>query len=71
MLFTGVGVLLASKVVVLGDNIKLNYWRKKKENAQPQWKLLIAVFFKTGECRHFSNSVLSRQHTWSNESDVS
>ena len=35
MLFTGVGVLLVSKVVVLGDNIKLNRWRKKKENEQP------------------------------------
>ena len=37
MLFTGVGVLLVSKVVVLGDNIKLNSRRRKKENAQPQW----------------------------------
>ena len=28
-------MLLVSKVVVLGDNIKLNRWRKKKENEQP------------------------------------
>ena len=27
MLFTGIGVLLVSKHVVLGDNFKLNRWR--------------------------------------------
>ena len=38
MLFTGVGVSLVSKLVVLGDNFKLNRWRKKKENEQSyQW----------------------------------
>ena len=31
MLFTGVGVLLVSKVEVLVDNIELNYWKKKKK----------------------------------------
>ena len=41
MLFTGIGVLLVSKFVVLGDNIKLNRWRKKKENRQTQWWLFI------------------------------
>ena len=28
---------LCVKLVVLGDNLKLNRWRKKKENEQPQW----------------------------------
>ena len=32
---SGGGVLLVLKVVALGDNIKLNRWRKK-ENKQPQ-----------------------------------
>ena len=41
VLFTGIGVLLVSKLVVLGDIFKLNRWRKK-ENEQPQWYLLIA-----------------------------
>ena len=45
VLFTGVGVLLVSEVVVLGDIFKLNRWRKKKENEQS---------------RHVSNSDLSR-----------
>ena len=31
MLFTGVGVMLVSKVDVLVDNIELNCWRKRKE----------------------------------------
>ena len=37
----GVGVRLVSKVVVLGNIFKLNRWRKKRENEQPQWWLLI------------------------------
>ena len=37
MLFTGVGVLLVSKVVVLGDIFKLNRCRKNTENEQFQW----------------------------------
>ena len=37
VLFTGIGVLLVSKLVVLGDNFKLNRCRNKKENEQPQW----------------------------------
>ena len=32
MLFTGIFVLRVSKLVVLGDNLKLNRWRKKEEN---------------------------------------
>ena len=32
MLFTGIGVRLASKVEV--DNIELNCWRKRKEKGQ-------------------------------------
>ena len=43
LLSTGVGVLLVLKVVVLGEIFKLNRWRKKKENEQPQWLILIAV----------------------------
>ena len=39
---TGVGVLFVSKVAVLGNIFKLNRWRKKKENEEPQWWLLIA-----------------------------
>ena len=31
MLFTGIGVRLASKVEVLVDNIELNCWRKRKD----------------------------------------
>ena len=34
MLFTGIGVLLVLKLVVLGDNFKWNRWRKKEENEQ-------------------------------------
>ena len=34
MLFTGVDVLLVSKVEVLVDNIELNYWKKKKEKGR-------------------------------------
>ena len=34
MLFTGVGVLLVSKVEVLVGNIEVNCWRKKKEKEQ-------------------------------------
>ena len=41
VVFTGIGVLLVSNLVVLGDNFKLNSWREKKENEQLQWKLLI------------------------------
>ena len=37
MLFTGVGALFVSKVVVLGNIFKLNRWRKKKENEQTRW----------------------------------
>ena len=37
MLFTGNGELLVSKLMVLGDNFKLNRKRKKKESEQPQW----------------------------------
>ena len=43
VLFTEVGVLFVSKVVVLGNIFTLNLWRKKKENEQPQWCPLIVV----------------------------
>ena len=36
MLSTGVGVLLVSKVEVSGDDIELNYWKKKKEKERLQ-----------------------------------
>ena len=34
MLFTGIGVLLVSKVEVLADNIELNCWKKRKEKGR-------------------------------------
>ena len=34
MLFTGGGVLLVSKDEVSGDNIELNYWKRKKEKGR-------------------------------------
>ena len=48
MLFTGVRVLLLSKVEVLVDNIELNCWRKEKEKEQRRLSLSITVScFKT------------------------
>ena len=43
MLFTGVGMLFVSKIVVQGNIFNLNLWRKKEENEQSHhWQLLIA-----------------------------
>ena len=44
MLSTGVDVLLVSKVEVSGDNIELNYWKKKKEKGRLRSQLSITVF---------------------------
>ena len=42
LLFTGIGVLFVSKLVVLGNIFKCNRWRKKEENEQSyRWYLLI------------------------------
>ena len=69
MLFTGIGVLLASKLVVLGDNFNLNRWRKKKKTNNPNGSFWLR-FLDTGWCRHISNSDLSRPQTESNGSYV-
>ena len=39
MLFSGVGVLLVSKVEVLVDNIEFNCWRKSKNNSDCSFRL--------------------------------
>ena len=69
MLSTGVGVLLASKVEVLVDNIDLNCWekRKRKDVSDRSFRLR---FSDTGKRRHVSKSDLSRQQVWSNGSDM-
>ena len=59
MLSTGVGVLLVSNVEVLVDNIESNC------------SVAFDYGFLTQEKRrHVSNSDLSRQHVWSNGSDM-
>ena len=51
MLSTGVGVLLVSKVEVSGDNIELNYWKKKKEKGRLQSVLRLRFFDRKTQTR--------------------
>ena len=41
MMFTGVGVLLVSKIVVQGSIFNMNHWRKKDENEQSDHGFLL------------------------------